>query len=220
MGLNCGCPASEHLADLVIPECKESLGQVQKVIFQRINDDDGVPNSIATPWLKASWTALLSADDGTKCIISPYIQGPNTEPGAARTWGGGNDSLGGMPVIIGTEPTAFTGNIYQESQSVIKTLKSYMCERIGVYLIDENGRIGCIAVQVTSGSTTTTAYRPIPIQSFFVGDKNLGGYDAPDGNAISWSFPANWSDNLVILHDTEDTPFDFNPLDLVNIASA
>jgi hypothetical protein len=49
-----------------------------------------------------------------------------------------------------------------------------------------------------------------------VGDKNLGGFDAPDGNAISWSFPPNWSDNLVIV-----TPSDFNPLtDLVNAASA
>ena len=153
----------------------------------------------------------MSASNGTKCIISPYIQGPTTEPGAARTWGGGNDSLGGMPVIIGAEPTSFSGNIYQESQSVIKVLKTYMCENIGVYLIDENGRIGCIA----DDPANPTAYSPIPIQSFFVGDKNLGGFDAPDGNAISWSFPPNWSDNLVIV-----TPTDFNPLtDLTNAAS-
>lgn len=145
MGLNCGCPAGAHLADLSIPDCKESLGQIQKVIFQRIKQADGTKNTIANPAVKASWTALMSASNGTKCIISPYIQGPTTEPGAARTWGGGNDSLGGMTVIIGAEPTTFSGNIYQESQSVIKVLKTYMCENIGVYLIDENGRIGCIA---------------------------------------------------------------------------
>ena len=140
MGLNCGCPAGAHLADLSIPDCKESLGQIQKVIFQRIKQADGTKNTIANPAVKASWTALMSASNGTKCIISPYIQGPTTEPGAARTWGGGNDSLGGMTIVIGAEPTTFSGNIYQESQSVIKVLKTYMCENIGVYLIDENGR--------------------------------------------------------------------------------
>lgn len=212
MGLNCGCPAGAHLADLSIPDCKESMGQVQKVIFQRIYKADGAKNTIANPALKTSWTALLTAADGSKCIISPYIQGPTTEPGAARTWGGGNDSLGGIPVVIGAEPTNFSGNIYQESQSVIKVLKSYMCENIGVYLIDENGRIGCIA----DNPASPTAYSPIPICAFFVGDKNLGGYDAPDGNAISWSFFPNWSDNFVMV-----TPTDFNPLtDLVNAASA
>jgi hypothetical protein len=188
------------------------MGQVQKVIFQRLYQADGTKNTIADPTLKASWTALLSASNGSKCIISPYIQGPTTEPGAARTWGGGNDSLGGIPVVIGAEPTNFSGNIYQESQAVIKVLKSYMCENIGVYLIDENGHIGCIA----DNPATPTAYSPIPICSFFVGDKNLGGYDAPDGNAISWSFFPNWSDNFVMV-----TPSDFNPLtDLVNVASA
>lgn len=212
MGLNCGCPVGAHLTDLSIPDCKESMGQVQKVIFQRLRMANGDKNTIAGPTLKASWTALLSASDGSKCIISPYIQGPTTEPGAARTWGGGNDSLGGIPVIIGSEPTTFSGNIYQESQSVIKVLKSYMCESIGVYLIDENGRIGCIA----DNPAKPAAYSPIPICAFFVGDKNLGGYDAPDGNTISWSFLPNWSDNLVIV-----TPTDFNPLtDLVNAASA
>ena len=74
MGLNCGCPAGAHLADLSIPDCKESMGQVQKVIFQRIYKADGAKNTIANPALKASWTALLTAADGSKCIISPYIQ--------------------------------------------------------------------------------------------------------------------------------------------------
>ena len=212
MGLNCGCPAGAHLADLSIPDCKEAMGQIQKVIFQRVKQPNGAMNTITNPAQKTSWTDLLTAADGTKCIVSPYIQGPTTEPGAARTWGGGNDSLGGMTVIIGTEPTTFSGNIYQESQSVIKTLKTYMCENIGVYLIDENGHIGCLA----NDPAKPTAYSPIPIQSFFVGDKKLGGYDAPDGNVISWSFPPNWSDNFVIV-----TPTDFNPLtDLVNAASA
>ena len=53
MGLNCGCPVGAHLADLDIKECKESLGQVQKVIFQRIYKSAGTPNTIADLTKKA-----------------------------------------------------------------------------------------------------------------------------------------------------------------------
>lgn len=213
MGINCGCPAGAHLADLEIAECKESLGQIQKVIIQRIYKTTGEKNSIPAENFKtkAALAALASASDGTKIIISPYIQNPTTEPGAARTFGGGNQTLGGIEIVIGREPTAFSGIIYQESQSVIKTLKGYSCENIGVYLIDENGSIA--ALTEDSGAS----YMPIPVGKFFVGDKKLGGFEEPDSNSIEWNFFPNWSDNLVIVKATE---FDYNPLtDLVNVAS-
>lgn len=218
MGLNCGCPAGAHLADLTINDCKESLGQLQKIVIQRIFSAAGTRNSIAAPTSKATWTALMSAADGTKTIVSPYIQNPETTPGAARTFGGGNQTLGGQEIIIGREPTNFTGVIYQESQSTIKTMKEYQCEEIGIYLIDENGNIACLAETTTSGSTTTTTYYPIPVRRFFIGDKSLGGFEEPDSNAIEWSFMPNWSDKLVILKRSE---LDFDPLtELVNAASA
>lgn len=214
MGLNCGCPVGAHLADLDIKECKESLGQVQKVIFQRIYKSAGTPNTIADLTKKASLATLLSAADGTKITVSPYIQGPTTEPGAARTFGGGNQTLGGVEIIIGREPTTFAGTIYQESQALIAQLKQYQCENVGVYLIDENGNIGAIA----DNPAEPTAYMPIPIGKFFVGDKKLGGFEEPDSNVIEWSFFPNWSDKLVII---KRESMDYNPLtDLANTASA
>lgn len=215
MGLNCGCPAGKHLNDLEIAECKESFGQIQKVIITRIFSSAGTKNKLpkAAVKTKATMTPLFAASDGTKLIISPYIQNPTTEPGEARTFGGGNQTLGGIEIVIGREPTSFTGIIYQEAQSVIKTLKSYSCEKIGVFLIDENGNIGAID-EVGDGEN----YLPIPVDKFFVGDKNLGGYEEPDSNTISWSFYPNWSDNLVLIK--ADT-FDYNPLtDLVNAKSS
>lgn len=214
MGLNCGCPAGAHLADLSIDECKESFGQIQKVLFQRVYQSAGTLNTIEDPKLKASWTTLLSAADGTRVTVSPYIQGPTTEAGTARTFGTGNEVLGGMPIIIGREPTSFSGNIYQESQLVISQLKEYMCETIGVYLIDENGNIGCLVDDLE----TPTKYMPIPINSLFIGDKSLGGFENPDSNAISWNFPPNWSDKLYMIKSSE---LDFNPLtDLVNVKAS
>lgn len=212
MGLNCGCPVGKHLNDLTIDECKESFGQIQKVIFARIFSSTGVKNSLpeATITKKATMTPLFAASDGTKLIISPYIQNPTTEPGEARTFGGGNQTLGGIEIVIGREPTTFTGVFYQENQATIKTLKTYSCEKIGVFLIDENGNIGAV-------SEDSTNFSPIPVDKFFVGDKNLGGYEEPDSNTISWSFYPNWSDNLVMIKS--DT-LDYNPLtDLVNAAS-
>lgn len=214
MGLNCGCPAGPYLGDLDIVECKESLGQVQKVIFTRLYGDDGQLNFIEGAPTKASMTALLTAKDSTRIIISPYLQGPTAEPGAARTFGGGNQTLGGVEIIIGREPTTFTATIYQESQKTIKQLKSYMCENVGVYLIDENGNMAGLIVDSIAGDASELY--PIPIGKLFVGDKKLGGFEEPDSNTIEWSFFPNWSDNL---HIVKRETLDFNPLtDLVNQA--
>ena len=213
MGLNCGCPAGAHIADLEIAECKESLGQVQKVAFQRVYKTAGELNSIADPTKGASFATLFSAADGTKMTISPYIQGPTTEPGAARTFGGGNQTLGGIEITSGREPTTFTGVIYQENQKTIAQLKQYMCENVGIWLIDENGNIGCLVDDMGD----PTKYMPIPIGKLFVGDKKLGGFEEPDSNAIEWSFFPNWSDKLYII---KRETLDFNPLtDWVNVKS-
>lgn len=213
MGLNCGCPAGAHIADLEIAECKESMGQVQKVAFQRIYKTAGTKNSVTGPTKKASFSTLFSAADSSKMTVSPYIQGPTSEPGTARTFGGGNQTLGGIEITIGREPTTFSATIYQESQKTIAQLKQYMCEEIGVWLIDENGNIGCLV----DDQDEPTAYFPIPIGKFFVGDKKLGGFEEPDSNIIEWSFYPNWSDNFYII---KRETLDFNPLtDWVNAAS-
>lgn len=204
----CKCPRGAALPDIPAVTCPESFGQIQKVAFVRLYQTDGTKNKFVTASdikLKASWTPLLTAADDTKVIISPYIQAPTAEAGAARTFGGGNDTLGGIEEIIGREATPFTGVIRKAPQTVIKALKNLQCESIGVYLFDENGAIGAIA------GTTEGDYFPIPIRSFFVGDKTLGGFEAPDSNAIQWSFLPNWSDDLKLI-----APTDFNPLtDLV-----
>lgn len=213
--MNCGCPAGAHLTDLTIAECKESFGQIQKVIIQRKYQSAGLLNSISATDIKTktAMAGLAAASDGTKIIISPYLQNPTTTPGEARTFGGGNQTLGGIGIVVGREPTTFEGVIYQEKQSTIAAMKNYSCEEIGVYLIDENGNIGAIA----DNPSSPTSFSPIPIRSFFVGDKNLGGYEEPDSNAIKWSFLPNWSDKLVIIKQSE---MDYNPLtDLTNVAS-
>ena len=214
----CTCPAAPALPDIPEVICAESLGQIQKVAFQRLYKDDGTRNSFtgagesAMPITAlASWTPLLSANDSTNIVISPYVEAPTAEAGAARTFGGGNETLGGVEKIIGREPTPFTGVIREVPQAVIKALKELQCEsqsgNLGIYLFDGNGGIGA-----DRDETVETTYYPIPIRSLFIGDKTLGGLEAPDSNAIQWSFLPNWSDNLVIVSP------DFNPLTDLRIA--
>ena len=203
----CKCPAGTALPDVPAIKCSESFGQVQKVAFQRLMKDDGSKNSFTSEkaiTALASWTPLLSAEDSTKVVVSPYIQAPTAEAGAARTFGGGNETLGGVEEIIGREPTPFTGVIRKAPQAVIKALKEMQCEswgdNLGIFIFDENGAIGAI-----KGDAEGTYY-PIPIRSLFIGDKTLGGLEAPDSNAIQWSFLPNWSDDLAIVVPV------FNPL--------
>lgn len=204
----CKCPAAAALPNIPNFTCAESFGQIQKVAFQRLHKSTGEKNSFtktAVITKKASWAPLLSADDDTKIVVSPYIQAPTAEAGAPRTFGGGNETLGGIEEIIGREPTPFTAVMRKMPQSLIKALKDLQCEsdslNLGVYLFDENGAIGALQ------DPTTATHYPIPIRSLFIGDKTLGGFEAPDSNTIQWSFLPNWSDDLVII-----VPEDFNPL--------
>lgn len=208
MGLNCGCPAAAALPDISIAACSESLGQVQKLIFQRRFASAGTLNSIADPTLLASWTPLLSAVDGTKAVVSPYVQGPTVEPGAAKVFGGGNATLGGIEIVTGREPTTFKSNVYNSKQLTIAKMKEMMCDDVGVWLVDEFGNIAGVADDIAA----PTKYYPIPVSKLFIGDKKLGGLEEPDANALEFSLNPNWSDNFSIA-----TPTDFAALtDLVN----
>lgn len=212
--ITCSCPANAALTTIPSQGCVESFGQIQKVAFQRLSSGSA-KNSFTTAaaiTALASWTAKMSAADGTKIVVSPYIQAPTVEAGAARTFGGGNETLGGIETIIGREPTTFTGAIRGVAQSIIKAMKDLQCEaladNLGVYLFDENGNI--CAVQ---DEDTATTFYPIPIRSLFISDKVFGGLEAPDSNNIQWSFLPNYSDNLSII-----TPTDFNPLTDLKVA--
>ena len=209
--LTCSCPAASALTSIDAVNCAQNFGQIQKLAFQRLRDAEGSRNSFtdtASILYLASWTKYLTAYDATKIVVTPYINNPTTEAGEARTVGGGNESLGGIETIIGSNPTTFTSVLNGMPQSVIKQLKTLMCEaqvnNLGVYLFNEAGQIACI--QDVAGN-----FYPIPIRSLFVGDKNFGGFEGLDTNALSFSFPPIYSDDMVIV-----TPGDFNPLtDLV-----
>lgn len=216
MSLICQCPAATALTTIPVVSCHSNFGQIQKVAFQRLVKANGDKNKFsgtnaATPpvdniALKASWTALLAALDGSKIVLSPYINAPADSGGDARRTSGGNDDLGGITQILGGNPVQFDGQLRSVPQSVIKVMKELQCEaqvgNLGVYLFDENGKI-----QAVKDPVEASTYYPIPVRSLFIGSLIHGNFDAKDSNAISWQYPDNYSDDLVIV-----SPSDFNPL--------
>lgn len=204
----CSCPAGAALPQIPNASCPQDWGQTQKIIFQRIFKTAGTKNSFTqTASIKqlSSWTALFSASDGTKCVITPYVEAPTADGGDAITFGGGNDTVGGTTKVIGRNPVNMSFVMRQMTQDVIKALKGLQCEdELGVYLVNGDG-------QILALSPSDNTYYPIPIRSLFISDLKLMGLDNPDENALSFSFLPNWSDDAKVV-----TP-DFNPLtDLSN----
>ena len=204
----CSCPAGAALPQIPNASCPQDWGQTQKIIFQRIFKTAGTKNSFtqsASIKQLSSWSALFSASDGTKCVITPYVEAPTADGGDAITFGGGNDTVGGTTKVIGRNPVNMSFVMRQMTQDVIKALKGLQCEdELGVYLVNGDGQILAI-------SSSDNTYTPIPIRSLFISDLKLMGLDNPDENALSFSFLPNWSDDAKVV-----TP-DFNPLtDLSN----
>lgn len=186
------------------------MGQIQKLIFQRLRKSDGTKNEFeiatADPAVKATWTPLIIAADGTKIVTTPFIEAPENEPGEARTFGGGNQTLGGIEINVGREPSTFTAMLYRAKQAIIKQMKALECEdgNLGVFFVDEFGKIAML----NDGQETPTHYKPIPVRAFFVGDKKFGGLEEPDSNMLQFQLLPNWSDNLQIV-----SPSDFDALE-------
>ena len=203
----CQCPAAQNLITIPALTCGDNVGQIQKLAFQRIYSSGTTPNTMTEANIKllSAWQGLLTPTDNTKVVVTPFVEAPTQEGGDPITFGGGNESLGGIEEIIGRNATVMNFVLRKYPQNIINAMKALQCEiNLGVFLFDEYGRIEARLVSGTPG--TDGVYAPIPIRSLFVGDKIHGGLETPDSNALRFAFPPNYSDDLVIVKP------DFNPL--------
>lgn len=206
--LLCACPPAAAIGTISSDDCVERLGQILKVVIQRTKLNATTENiiTIATtnPNLLATWTALKAAVDSSKVQASPTFVSANFEPGEAIEAGGGNDSVGGIPTVVGRNPSAFTCQFEDVKQTIMREMKTLECEKeLSVFFINADGEI----IGVSDDPTTPTTFKGFPIRSFFVSDKKPGGFDQTDKNQFKFSLLPNWSDYL-----TRITPSDFNAL--------
>ena len=183
--------------------CGIRYGQVQKIAFTRIGNIFSNSSNPITDL--ASWTAFLSAEDSTKIVVTPYVEAPTMEGGDEKTFGGGNTTLDGIIMVLGSQPIRMSFALRNYPQAIISALKVLTkIKDLGVFLFNDNGGIICLQ----EGGT----YLPIPIRALFVGDLILSGRIQPDRNTMKFSFKSNYSDKLVVVKPN------FSPVnDLVNI---
>lgn len=191
----CSCTTTAALPDIPNTECKQSFGQIQKLAFVRIYSTGTTKNKFDTTndiTKLTTWQKFIGISDGTKIVVTPFVEAPTQDGGDAITFGGGNDTLGGVEMRVGRNATNMSFALREWMQSSIKSLKALECEgALGVYLINEHGQIEARKVG--------EEYFPLPIQSLFVGDKIHGGLQEPDSNSLQFSFSPNYSDDLVIV---------------------
>ena len=183
--------------------CGIRYGQVQKIAFTRVGNIFSNSSNPITDL--ASWTAFLSAEDSTKIVVTPYVEAPTMEGGDEKTFGGGNTTLDGIIMVLGSQPIRMSFALRNYPQTIISALKILTkIKDLGVFLFNDNGGIICLQ----EGGT----YLPIPIRALFVGDLILSGRTQPDRNTMKFSFKSNYSDKLVVVKP------DFSPInDLANI---
>jgi hypothetical protein len=203
---DCVCPLPTELGTIPALDCGVNLKQIQRLAFQRFGPPDSqfgpgatTPNDIT---VLADWQAFLAAADNTKIVVTPLIGAdPIIEAGTAITTGGGdNTTLNGVEEVEGTNPSAFSATFKEITPEIELALKQLTCEKnLTVYMILEGGRIAAYSIDADN-------QRGFLLQSMFVSDRNNAGFATKDTNTISFSFPAGWSENLVIIDPA------FNPL--------
>lgn len=195
------CPT--NLPPIPNMTCGIRYGQVQKIAFTRIGNLFSDSSNPITDL--ASWTAFLAAEDSTKIVVTPYVEAPTMEGGDEKTFGGGNTTLDGIIMVLGSQPIRMSFALRNYPQTIISALKILTkIKDLGVFLFNDNGGIICLQ----EGST----YLPIPIRALFVGDLILSGRIQPDRNTMKFSFKSNYSDKLVVVKPN------FSPVnDLANI---
>ena len=193
---NC-CPAASTVPTIPAETCAQNFGQRQKFIFQRLRDGHGdrIPITDVDAAKISTWIALKAAQDDTKIAVTPFIENPADDGGDARTYGGGNETLNGIEMVVGSNPINVTCRLNGKKQDIIAALKLLECEalsnNLGVYAINEKGQI--------EGIHEGRDWYPAPIQKFFVSDKKHGDFDGPDYNDMSFSYAPGYSDNLDVI---------------------
>lgn len=202
--LLCACPEAAAIPTIdASAGCLERFGQIQRIILQRTFNGT-VLNTIAVADVETlgTYTALKAAVDATKIQMTPRFGNPNHDPAAPRKAGGGNQTPGGVEVILGSSASPFTAQFQDQPQSKMKAIKKYRCEDgLSLILVNEAGQLGFIA----DDNENIATLRGIPVRSFFVGDKVFGNYENFDTNPIEWQFEPDWSENFTVV-----TP-QFNP---------
>ena len=202
------CPLPDSLNDIPKAGCTVRFDQIQKLAFQRLQSGDPsfTPSSIL---LKATWDALLAADDDTKLVITPYITNLVIPQGTLLTEGGNdNTTLNGIPVARGYGFVGVTAQLKNVPADVALALRTLTPEstlnggtNLWVYFFNRNGSV--------IGDLENSFVAGFKVYNLFISDVGSAGFQQDNIFDISFSMTGGWSDNFAMY-----TPTAFNPLNL------
>ncbi len=208
MFIDCLCPAPTALTQPAAITCGENLGQIVKLAIQRKQATAAFPTKVGSgvgdAGVLASWTARKAANDNTKIISTPFIEGFTVPPiSAIKEGGDDNSTLDGIAVVVGTNTSVCAGFIRSLPASILLDLKKLNCEpNLEAYFINEFGYI----IGMSANGTT---FNGITISNFFMGDGGNEGKNSHDKTPFELSLRYGWRDKLAIVK-----PADFNGRDL------
>ncbi|WP_293916553.1 MULTISPECIES: hypothetical protein [unclassified Sphingobacterium] len=151
------CPLPAALTAIPATNCPVKFDQIQKIAFGRKTSVERFADDAAIA-LQASWTALLTATDEKKIVVSPFFTGftiPVGEP--IKTGGNDNTTLNGVAELQGGSSVVVPFIIKNVSAETAKGLRAL-----------------CAETQVQPGETNLEGY-------FFATNDNII-YDGRDGN--------------------------------------
>lgn len=184
----CTCPASSVAPSLsVIDPCPVNTGQIQRYIL--VDRDTEYP--IASLTAQTFWAAKQIASDTSKAVFSPLLGNPEFEPGEPTEFGGGNETVDGVPLVVGYEPTTFSFRHYSLQKGMAAELREFACRVNDAFYVNENRQI----IYNAKSATTATGFS---VQSYSLSDRKPGGYAEPDYNNGKIMHPEEWSDNYTM----------------------
>jgi hypothetical protein len=186
------CPAPTALPNNTTSttNCPTEFGQIRKLIFWR---RDNLLDAVASATSATVWTALLTATDDTKAVVTPFLT-CIIPPSEKREAGSGSEVPNGIPIAIGNNPSMAEGTIWQAGQDVIALIKDLQCEYLDVLFINEAGQLGY--------NLDGTDVKGFPIDSLNISDLGVGSFDEGTKNPYSFYLRANWSDGFRISTET------------------
>lgn len=195
---NCDPACETELESIPRSQCAFNLGQIIRIGVRRV-DLEGDP---AFPGLAEiqdveQWQARLDADDDSKIVITPIIEGLTIPASTAILEGGDdNSTLDGMPISVGgSSPRSETGMIRSIEAAIRVALKKIQCHQtldrpLEVFFFNNAGRI------IANLHTDNAGYAGIPVGAFFVGDPAIEGLNTDDKTPIGFSLAYGWADRL------------------------
>lgn len=196
------CDCDDLLLETVVRNiCAEDVGQVQKIGVQIQQASDEPPfATLADLKDLANWQDLLDANDETKIVITPLIDGmviPPTTP-ILEGGSGSNETVDGLPIAHDGQAVRVEGMMRSITAAIRRALKKIRCVQtqdrpVVIFLFNDKKKVVC------QRAADGVGFEGIPAYSTFVGDPGTEGLNHNDKTPISFSLASGWADDREIV---------------------